>query len=111
MPKKINYLSVGKVCLLLDVSPMTVKRWYIWWENKEFEKPKGLYLPKYYHRDRRKTKFFKEEDIPLLEKFRDDLRGKYKGAMSEFNAVYSWGQVGKDKLKENYKITKRKLVK
>lgn len=109
--EKVNYVSLNKVCLQLDISPITVKRWYIWWENDKFEKPDGLKLPKYYYRDRRRTKFFKETDIPLLEKFRDDLHGEYNGAMSEFNAVYSWGEFGRTKLKENYKTVKRKLVK
>lgn len=104
-----EYLSINKVALLLDISTATIKRWYLWWDNTEFEKPDGLYLPHYYFMDRRKTKFFKESDIPHLKKFHEDINGKYKGAMSEFNAVYSWGKPGKKILGDRYKKIQKKV--
>lgn len=104
-----NYLSINKIALILDVSIITIKRWYLWWENPEFEKPDELFLPKYYHMDRRKTKFFREQDIPHLKKFQQDINGKYRGVMSEFNAVYSWGKSGRKILGSNFNKAQRKV--
>lgn len=104
-----EYVSAGKVSLMLDISLATLYRWYKWWENDNFPKPEGLYLPPYYHKDRRATKFFKKEDIPALEKFAEEVRGRFKGCMAEFNAALLWGKRG-DKILEN-KGTTKKLVK
>lgn len=104
-----NYLSISKVALLLDVSVITIRRWYIWWENDEFEKPKELYLPRYYYMDRRKTKYFKEQDIPHIKKFQEDINGKYKGVMGEFNAVYSWGKPGRKILGDRFNTVQKKV--
>lgn len=101
-----GYLPAGKVCLMIDVSLLTLYRWYKWWDNENFEKPEGLYLPPYYFKDLRKTKFFKKCDIPHLEKFKNDLRGPYKGCMSEFNAALQWGNRGKRALKNKGKTKK-----
>lgn len=90
-----EYLSVSKVCLLLEISTATVKRWYKWWENDNFPKPAGIPpLPSYVYRDRRKTKFFHKKDLPLFSAFEEALRGPYKGCMAEFNAAYQWGKKG-----------------
>ena len=107
---KINedYLSIRKVANLIDVSDHTISRWYKWWESPEFEKPEGLVLPPYVHKDLRKTKFFKKSDIPKLEEFAKALRTTHKGAMSEFNAAYQWGKRG-DKILES-KGTNRRNV-
>lgn len=94
-----GYLSPGAVALHLEVTVDTLYRWYKWWENDNFEKPEGLYLPPYYIKDRKMSKWFKKEDLPHLKKFRDDIRGPYKGAMAEFNAVLLWGKRGERALK------------
>lgn len=94
-----NYLSINKVCLLLEISPHTIKRWYRFWENPEFEKPKDLYLPPYYYVDRRKTKYFKKEDLPKLVEFHKALNTTHRGCMSEYNAAYQWGDNGTRALK------------
>ena len=101
-----GYLSAGKAALAVGVTLDTLYRWYKWWENDNFAKPEGLSLPPYYNKDRRKTKFFKKEDIPALEKFRDDIRGPYKGRMAEFNAALLWGKRG-DKILENKGSSKK----
>lgn len=103
-----GYISAGKVCLEVDITLDTLYRWYRWWENPNFEKPAGLELPPYYFRDRRKTKFFKVEDIPKLKKFAEDVRGPYRGCMSEFNAALMWGRRGSKILKN--KGTSKKEV-
>lgn len=104
-----NYLSISQVALRINVNVMSIKRWYLWYENNEFEKPADLKLPKYYHKDRRKTKYFKESDIPQLEKFRDLIKTTHRGAMRDFNAVYCWGNHGKKVLGDNYRDVRRKV--
>lgn len=103
-----GYLSAGKAAQCIGISTLTLYRWYRWWENDSFEKPKELSLPPYYFRDRRRTKFFKVEDIPILQKFANDIRGPYKGCMSEFNAAVQWGKRG-DKILENKGTSKKEV--
>lgn len=88
-----GYIGPSKVAQYLDISTDTLYRWYNWWQSN-LDKPEGLYLPPYYNTNRRGTKFFKVEDLPHLVKFRDDIRGPYKGAMSEYNAARLWGKRG-----------------
>lgn len=90
-----DYVSIGKAALILDLSSHTITRWYKWWESEEFEKPADLYLPPYVYKDRRKTKFFKKEDIAKLEEFHTKITTTHLGCMAEFNAVYQWGKRGK----------------
>lgn len=90
-----DYVSIRKAALMLDLSDHTINRWYKWWENDEFKKPEDLYLPPYVHKDRRRTKFFKKEDIQKLEEFHRKITTTHCGCMSEFNAVYQWGKRGK----------------
>lgn len=93
-----GYLSPNQVAQELDITVDTLYRWYKWWENDNFKKREELYLPPYYLKDRKRTKFFKKEDLIHLRTFRDAIRGTYKGAMSEFNAVLLWGKRGEKAL-------------
>lgn len=104
-----EYISITKVCLRMDINPMTIRRWYLWYENPKFEKPEELKLPKYYYKDRRGTKYFRVADIPILEEFRDLIRTKYKGAMKDFTWVYSGGKVGRQRLGDRYREIRRRL--
>lgn len=97
-------LSISKMAQLLDVSTTTVKRWYSWYENDNYEKPADLVLPKYV-KDNRGTKFFLPEDIEMFERFKDMINNQYRGVMAEFNAYYQWGVYGKTRLN---KLTARK---
>lgn len=92
--KQSDFISINKAALHLDISSQTLTRWYKWWENDAFNKPEDLYLPNYFYMDRRKTKYFKKEDLHYLEEFSQKLSTTHKGAMSEFNAVYQWGARG-----------------
>lgn len=103
-----DYVSAGKACLIIGITIDTMYRWYRWWENDNFPKPEGLYLPPYYIKDRRRTKFFKNEDIPALQKFAEDVRGPYKGCMAEFNAALMWGKRGA-KILENKGTSKKEV--
>lgn len=85
--------SMNKAAQIIDVSTNTLKRWYKWYENEDFKKPDDLILPEYRIGDRGQ-KFFTMEDIPVLQQFKEDLQGKYRGCMAEFNAYWQWGQRG-----------------
>lgn len=88
-----GYWPPNKVAQYLDISTDTLYRWYNWW-NSYLKKPEGLYLPPLYYLDRKRTKYIKEEDLHYLVTFRDNIRGPYKGAMSEYNAARLWGKRG-----------------
>lgn len=89
--------SVSKVAQILDLSTTTIKRWYKWYENPDYEKPVELKLPEY-TTDNRKTMLFEQKDIAKLQQFHEDLQGKYKGCMAEFNAYWQWGTYGTKRL-------------
>lgn len=89
-------LSINRVAMQLNISDHTIRRWYKWWESEEFEKPKDLYLPPYYHIDRRMTKYFKIEDVGYLKEFMHKIQTTHRGYMSDFNAVYQWGKRGNE---------------
>ena len=91
----VDYVSIRQAANIIDVSDNTIKRWYKWWENDEFEKPSDLYLPPYVYKDKRKTKYFKKSDLEALQLFSVKLRTTHFGCMSEFNAGYQWGKRGK----------------
>jgi transposase-like protein len=92
-------ISLRKVALKIDISTETLRRWYKWYEDDDYEKPEGLELPSYTV-DSRQTKFFSESDVKVLRKFKSDLQGKYRGIMSDFNAKYQWGKYGSAKLEK-----------
>lgn len=94
--------STARTAQILDVSTATLKRWYKWYENKDYNKPVELKLPSY-TTDNRGTRFFTMKDIAILEQFKQDLQGKYKGVMAEFNADYQWGQRGTEILSRKEK--------
>lgn len=93
-------ISIARVAQAIDVSTATIKRWYKWYESADYEKPVELKLPEY-TTDSRGTKFFRMADIATLLQFKQDLQGKYRGIMSEFNAYWQWGQYGTKKLNKD----------
>ena len=108
-----NLISISKMAQVIGVSTNTIKRWYKWYEDDDFEKPKDLVLPEYVA-DGRGTMFFKVGDVVALEQFAEDMKrgNKYHGCMSDFNAAWQWGQRGtkimeKKREKENGKKTIR----
>lgn len=95
-----GYVTIGKAALLLNLSQQTITRWYKWWENDNFKHPEDMHLPPYYYKDRRRIKYFKAEDVPLLKKFHEQLTSTHAGVMSEFNAAYQWGKRGEKVLQK-----------
>lgn len=97
MSTKDARLSISKVAQILDVSTATIKRWYAWYENENYDKPADLVLPSY-TKDNRNTKLFLPKDIEVFERFKSLLNTEYRGAMAEFNAYYQWGRYGTKRL-------------
>ena len=94
MEEEHTKFTMQKVSQILGTSYMTIRRWYKWYESSEYEKPEGLKLPEPTV-DSRNIKYFSWSDIMILKQFKEDLKGKYRGCMSEFNAHYQWGKRGK----------------
>ena len=90
-------LSVSRVAQILDLSTATIKRWYKWYENPDYEKPAEVKLPEY-TTDNRNTMLFEQKDIAKLQQFHEDLQTRYKGIMAEFNAYWQWGTYGTRRL-------------
>lgn len=105
-----GYLTIGRAAYVVGVSTQTITRWYKWWESDGFEHPSDLYLPPYYHKDKRRTKHFKKEDIMFLKEFRNKLQTTHKGVMADFNAAYQWGKRG-EKILENRETTSTEIKK
>lgn len=103
-----GYITIGRAALLLDLSTETITRWYKWWENDNFKHPEDMFLPNYYYKDRRKSKYFKVEDVEHLKTFHEQLMSTHSGTMAEFNAAYQWGKRG-DKLLKNKKTTSKEV--
>lgn len=91
--KVSELFTTSRTAQILDVSTQTVKRWYKWYNSKDFEKPTELKLPEP-KIDGKNTMLFTMEQIQELHQFQIDLRSKYRGIMAEFNATYQWGQRG-----------------
>ena len=107
-----DYVTITELSKILKVSPATIKHWYKWYENKNFVKPYNLTLPPYFYFDRRRVKCFRKADVPQFVDFQSKINGKYKGIMSEFNAVTKWGNRGKEILNRqgiSYKDTQKKV--
>lgn len=98
----MELFSTARTAQILDVSTITLKRWYKWYEDDSYTKPKGLKLPEY-TTDNRGTRFFTMEQIQELHQFQIDLRSKYRGIMADFNAVNQWGQRGTKIMKNKEK--------
>lgn len=92
--------STARTAQILDISTITLKRWYKWYEDDSYTKPLGLKLPEY-TTDNRGTRFFTMQAIQQLEDFKTKLKTEYRGCMAEFNAVYQWGQRGANILEKN----------
>lgn len=80
------YLTIGEVSKRIGRSVQTLKNWYDWKEQH----PEAN-LPEY-RTDitARGTRFFNENDLEILEQFRNDVQ---YGKLSDVN-VTKWGQRG-----------------
>lgn len=85
--------TIARVAQIIDVSTQTLKRWYKWYENPDYEKPNGLKLPQY-STDNRGTKFFTMSAVQELIKIKELMSTEFRGCMAEYNATYQWGRRG-----------------
>lgn len=105
-PKRI---TVNRVAQFLDVSVVTVNNWYKWYNNPDFKKPDGVpYLPPYQQDHPRGVRYWTEDDLFDLKKFRDWIPRGRGGVMGDQNASY-WGERGV-RAKQN-KEEKQKILK
>ncbi len=92
-------LTATRVAQHLDISVPTLTNWYRWYNNPDYDKPPNVpELPKYEQNGKRATRYWKEEDLPKLIKFRDWVPKGRAGIMGEHNAQF-WGDRGKRALK------------
>lgn len=85
--------STARTAQIIDISTQTLRRWYKWYNDPNYKKPQGLKLPKPVT-DHQQIMYFTMKQVQELAQFKEDLQGKYRGCMSEFNAVYQWGKRG-----------------
>lgn len=101
--------TIARAAQIIGVSTQTLKRWYKWYENPDYEKPIGFCLPKYTE-NKRGTKFFTMSQVQELQDIRQKMSTKYRGCMAEYNAAYQWGRRG-TKILQVGKHYKNKLKK
>lgn len=79
--------SITRVAIILNCSPLTIKRWYKWASSID-EPLENLGLPQY-KTDNRGTWYFTIEQVGQLQNFRKNLKW---GQMSDFNSKYYWSK-------------------
>lgn len=85
---KDNLLSATKVSQQLDISTKTLDSWYAYY-NSPYEKLKDMpELPSYIQHHKRSPRFWKQSDIPALQKFKDWIPKGRKGVMGRVNQKY-----------------------
>lgn len=84
-----KYLTIGEVARIIGRSPSTIKNWYEWYNEQSDEVKQVNPLPEYRtDRNEKGTRFFRESDIEILEKFRDSIS---YGKMAEISRQ-KWGK-------------------
>lgn len=102
-----KFISLTDVAKEIGIHPETIKRWYRWLEDEDFDFPNDLHLPDYFYTDLSKQKYFLKTDVDKLKEFHKKINTTHFGVMSEFNAFYQWGRRGKKVLK-NKELAKEK---
>lgn len=86
--KGVKYYSIGEVAKEISRSPRTIKNWYEWANIEERQHKLPVYRTDL---DLRGTRFFKEEDIKVLMRFRNSIS---YGQMSNVSRT-KWGERGR----------------
>ena len=85
-------LTVSQVANILGISIYTIKRWYKWFETEDVKVLDELYkkgmpaLPKYETIGATQWKFWNEDDIEQLKKFKEFIphtRGGFMGSLNK----------------------------
>lgn len=80
-------ISITRVALMLNIAPLTIKRWYKW-AMTTGKTNEEIGLPQY-TTDNRGTWFFTLEQVNELQTFRKNIKW---GQMAEFNSKYYWSK-------------------
>lgn len=102
--------TIARAAQIINVSTTTIKRWYKWYENPDFEKPFGFRLPEYTVNSCG-TKLFTMSAVQELKDIKDKMSKEYRGSMAEFNAIYQWGQRGTKILQVGKQYKKKEELK
>lgn len=87
-------LTANKVAQHLDIAVKTLDSWYKFYNDPEIEKPEDMpELPAYQQETERGTRYWKEEDLPKLEKFQAWIPKGRGGVMGAVNSKY-WSKKG-----------------
>lgn len=86
---KDGLLTACKVSQRLDVSVKTLTNWYKWYYDDTIEKPKDFpALPEYIQDRPNGPRYWLEEDIKQLRKFKNWVPRGRNGVMGRINEVY-----------------------
>ena len=91
-PRKYN---ATKIAQFLDISVGTLNVWYKWYEDERFEKPAGIpKLPPYEQAGPRRPRYWSEDVLLDLKRFKNWLPKGRGGVMGDLNAR-NWGERGR----------------
>lgn len=96
-----DFYNINEVAVIINTSNQSIKNWYKWFNDDNYEKPEDLLLPEHTYGPRG-TWMFAKKDIDVLKDFKAKLNGEYRGVMSSFNAHF-WGDYGRKKLNKEGK--------
>lgn len=100
-------ITATKITQFLDISVQTLNSWYAWYNDPKFEKPEGTpYLPPYEQANPRAPRYWTEDDLYDLRKFKEWVPKGRGGVMGNHNARF-WGARGKRAI-ENKTLQKAK---
>lgn len=86
--------SASKIAAFLDVSVVTLNNWYKWYYG-EFEKPADTpVLPMYFRASDRGPRYWTEDDLYDLKKFKEWIPKGRRGVMGDVTS-YAWGDRGR----------------
>lgn len=97
--QKGNYISITELAKRVGTTAITIKRWYVWYEDDTYEKPDGFTLPEYVYLDNMNTKYFHIKDV---DRFKEICKGlcksdKYRGIMSDYTKNIKRGKDNEQK--------------
>lgn len=100
--------TATKISQFLDISVPTLNSWYKWYNDPTFVKPIDTpYLPPYIQKSKMGIRYWDEDCLYYLRKFKDWLPRGRGGVMGDMNAR-SWGERGKRALKNKRKALEKK---
>ena len=100
-------ITATKISQYLNISVVTLNYWYKWYNDSKSVKPKDTpYLPPYEQANPRAPRYWTEDDLYDLKKFKEWIPKGRGGVMGDCTARY-WGARGERALK-NKSLKKQK---